>query len=130
MQVNPYLHYNGNCEEALKYYQKVLGAKIEAMFPYESGPPDMPTPPDYKKKIMHAKVTIDGEVLMAADTPRPVTSRRRRAFPSRYRWKIPLMPNAGSRRSPKAALSTCLSARPSSPKVLACAPTSSACPGW
>ena len=31
MQVNPYLFYNGNCEAALKYYQKVLGAKIEAM---------------------------------------------------------------------------------------------------
>ena len=69
MQVNPYLHFNGNCEEAMKYYQKVLGAKIEAMFPYEDGPPDMPTPPEYKKRIMHAKVTIDGEVLMAADSP-------------------------------------------------------------
>ena len=41
MQINPYLFYNGNCEEALKYYEKVLGAKIGAMFPYEGGPPDM-----------------------------------------------------------------------------------------
>ena len=57
MQVNPYLHFDGNCEAALKYYQKVLGARIEAMMPYVSGPPDMPTPPDYKKKIMHAKAT-------------------------------------------------------------------------
>ena len=39
MQINPYLFYNGNCEEALKYYEKVLGAKIGAMFPYEGGPP-------------------------------------------------------------------------------------------
>jgi len=69
MQINPYLHFNGNCEAALKFYQKVLGAKIEMMLPYESGPPDMPTPPDYKKKIMHAKATIDGEVLMGADSP-------------------------------------------------------------
>ena len=38
MQVNPYLFYNGNCEEALKYYQKVLGAQIEAMMPYGDGP--------------------------------------------------------------------------------------------
>ena len=35
MQVNPYLFFNGNCEAALKYYQKVLGAKIEAMMPYD-----------------------------------------------------------------------------------------------
>jgi len=38
MQVNPYLFYNGNCEEALKYYQKVLGAQIEATMPYGDGP--------------------------------------------------------------------------------------------
>ena len=29
----------------------------------------MPIPPDYKKKVMHAKITIDGEVLMASDAP-------------------------------------------------------------
>ena len=28
MQVNPYLFFNGNCEEALKYYQKALGAQM------------------------------------------------------------------------------------------------------
>ena len=69
MQVNPYLFYDGNCEEALKYYQKVLGARIEAMLPYEGGPAEMPIPADYKKKIMHARLTIDGEVLMASDAP-------------------------------------------------------------
>ena len=67
MQLNPYLFYNGNCEEALKYYQKVLGAQIGAMFPYEGAPPDMPLPPEWKKKLMHASITIDGEVLMASD---------------------------------------------------------------
>ena len=69
MQINPYLFYNGNCEEALKYYQKVLGAQIGVMFPYEGGPPDMPVPPEWKKKLMHASITIDGEVLMASDAP-------------------------------------------------------------
>ncbi len=67
MQVNPYLFYDGNCEEALKYYQKVLGARIEAIHLYEGGPAEMPIPADYKKKIMHARLTIDGEVLMASD---------------------------------------------------------------
>jgi PhnB protein len=69
MQVNPYLFYNGNCEAALKYYQKVLGAEIEAMLTYEGGPAEMPIPPEWKKKIMHAKITIDGEVIMASDAP-------------------------------------------------------------
>jgi PhnB protein len=69
MQVNPYLFYDGNCEAALKFYEKVLGAKIEAMLRYESGPKEMPVPPQWEKKLMHAKVTIDGEVIMAADAP-------------------------------------------------------------
>ena len=69
MQVNPYLYYNGNCEAALKYYQKVLGAKIEAILTYDGGPAEMPIPPDYKKKVMHSRITIDGEVLMASDAP-------------------------------------------------------------
>jgi PhnB protein len=67
MQVNPYIFFNGNCQEALNYYQKVLGARIEAVLLYETGPDDMPTPPEWKKKVMHAKITIDGEVLMASD---------------------------------------------------------------
>jgi PhnB protein len=33
MQVNPYLFYNGNCEGALTYYQKALGAQIGAVLP-------------------------------------------------------------------------------------------------
>lgn len=69
MQVNPYISYNGNCEEALKFYQKALGARIEATHRYADAPPEMPCPPDYKNKIMHARVTIDGEVLMASDAP-------------------------------------------------------------
>ena len=69
MQVNPYLFYNGNCDAALKYYQKVLGAKIERVHTYEGGPDEMQIPPDYKNKVMHAHITIDGEVLMASDAP-------------------------------------------------------------
>ena len=69
MQVNPYLFYNGNCEAALKFYQKVLGAEIEAMLTYEGGPAEMQIPPEWKKKIMHSKISIDGEVVMASDAP-------------------------------------------------------------
>jgi PhnB protein len=69
MQVNPYLFYNGNCEAAFKYYEKVLGAKIESMMTHEGAPAEMQTSPEWKKKIMHAKLTIDGEVIMASDSP-------------------------------------------------------------
>ena len=69
MQVNPYLHYNGNCEAAFKFYEKAAGGKIEAMMLYEGAPPDMPMPPDYKKKILHAQITFDDDILMGSDSP-------------------------------------------------------------
>lgn len=67
MQVNPYLFFNGNCEAALKFYQKVLGAKVEGMLRYDTGPADMPVPPEWKDKVLHASILIDGEVVMASD---------------------------------------------------------------
>ena len=129
MQVNPYLFYNGNCEEALKYYQKVLGAQIEAMMPYGDGPADMPVPADWKNKIMHARITIDGEVLMASDAT-PGDYHQPQGFSVSLRSRIPRTPSAASTRSPKAARCGCRSARPSSPTASACASTSSAFPGW
>jgi PhnB protein len=69
MQVNPYLFYNGNCEAAFKFYAKALGGEIEAMMTHDEAPESMPVPPEWKKKIMHAKMTIDGETLMASDAP-------------------------------------------------------------
>ncbi len=69
MQVNPYLFYNGNCEAAFKFYEKVLGAKVEMMLRNEEAPESMPSAPDRKKQIMHGRILIDGEVLMASDAP-------------------------------------------------------------
>jgi PhnB protein len=69
MQVNPYLFYDGNCEAALKFYEKALGGKIDALMTYEGAPQSMPIPPGWNKKVMHAHMTIDGEALMASDAP-------------------------------------------------------------
>jgi PhnB protein len=69
MQVNPYLFYNGNCEAAFKFYEKVLGAEIKMLFRNEEAPEEMPSPPERKKQIMHGQITIDGQVLMASDAP-------------------------------------------------------------
>jgi PhnB protein len=69
MQIVPYLHFNGNCEAAFKFYEKVLGAKIIAMLTHEGMPPEMPIPPEWKQKIMHARISIDGEAIMGSDSP-------------------------------------------------------------
>ena len=48
MQINPYLFFDSNCEAAFKFYEKVLGGKIEMMMRNEDAPPDsgMPSAPD------------------------------------------------------------------------------------
>jgi PhnB protein len=36
--LNPYIHFNGQCEEAFKFYAKVLGGEIKMMLPYRGNP--------------------------------------------------------------------------------------------
>jgi len=67
--LNPYLFYNGDCEAAFKYYEKALGGKIEMMLRAEEAPESMPAQPGREKKIMHARMSINGHVLMASDSP-------------------------------------------------------------
>jgi PhnB protein len=79
MQINPYLFYDGNCEAAFKFYEKALGAKIEMLLRNEEAPESMPSPPERKNKIMHAKISIGGQVLMASDAP-PDRFRKQQGF--------------------------------------------------
>jgi PhnB protein len=67
--LNAYLFYNGNCEAAFKYYEEVLGGKIEFMLRADEGPADMKPEPGFEKKIMHARMAIGGQILMASDAP-------------------------------------------------------------
>lgn len=69
--INPYLTFNGNCEEAFKLYRSVFGAE----FSYVGKFKDMPADPKYlvsdadKEKIMHISLPISKEtVLMGSDT--------------------------------------------------------------
>jgi len=67
--ISPYLMFDGNCEEALNHYVSVLGAKIDMVMRNADAPPDMPCAPEQKNKIMHARFTIGGDVVMASDSP-------------------------------------------------------------
>jgi len=69
MELNPYLHFNGQCEAAFKFYEKSLGAKIEAMMSHEGTPAETQVPADWRKKILHARLNLNGNVLMASDAP-------------------------------------------------------------
>jgi PhnB protein len=69
MQLNPYLTFKGDCEAAFKFYQKVLGGKIEAMLPHEGTPAEEHVPAEWRKKIMHARLIVGEKVLMGSDAP-------------------------------------------------------------
>lgn len=69
MQMSPYLAFDGNCQEAFKFYEKCLNGKIEAMIPHEGSPIAKDVPAEWQKKIMHARLSFDGQVLMGGDAP-------------------------------------------------------------
>ena len=69
MHVNPYLFFNGTCEEAFKFYEKSLGGKIVAMLTHAETPAAKDTPPEWQQKIIHARLLIGDQLLMGSDAP-------------------------------------------------------------
>lgn len=69
MQLNPYLFFNGQCEEAFKFYATCLKGKIEAMLTHEGTPAEAHVPAEWRTKIMHARLMVDGQALMGSDDP-------------------------------------------------------------
>ena len=70
MQVQPYLFFEGRCEEALAFYAKAIGATVVDRMRFkdspEPPPPDM-CPPGSGDKVMHASFTIGDSTVMASD---------------------------------------------------------------
>lgn len=70
MRLNFHLHFSGQCEEAFKSYEKILGGKTEGLFRYADAPPGAQNvPPDWRNKIMHASMIIGDQALMGMDAP-------------------------------------------------------------
>ena len=69
MQLNPYLHFNGNCEAAFNFYEKCLGGKIGFKLTYGETPMAEKTPPEMRSKVIHMRMTVGKDVLMGSDAP-------------------------------------------------------------
>ena len=69
MQVQPYLNFDGRCEEAIEFYRVALGAKVTMLMRFKDSPmsndPQMAAPPD---KVMHANLTIGSTTVLASDS--------------------------------------------------------------
>jgi PhnB protein len=66
-QLNTYLTFDGNCAEAMRFYERILGGKLDLMTHAQSPMADQ-TPPGSADRIMHARLTFDGGMLMASDS--------------------------------------------------------------
>ena len=70
MQVQPYLFFDGRCEEAVEFYRKVLGAEVTMLMRFKDSPePPAPgmVPPGSENKVMHASFRIGDTNVMASD---------------------------------------------------------------
>ncbi len=70
MLVQPYLFFDGRCEEALEFYKKALGAKVEMLMRFKDSPePPKPgmVPQGSENKVMHVSFRIGETTVMASD---------------------------------------------------------------
>lgn len=69
MKIQPYLFFNGRCEEAIEFYKKALGAEVIMLMRMKENPEPPPgmMAPDREEKIMHASIRIGNTEVMLSD---------------------------------------------------------------
>jgi PhnB protein len=70
MQIEPYLFFNGRCDEAIAFYAKALGAETLMLMRNKDSPEPHPPgmlPPDSEDKVMHATIKIGSAKVMMSD---------------------------------------------------------------
>lgn len=69
MKLAVYVNYRGNCEEAFRFYEEHLGAKLDGVIRRHGDMPNPNIPADWGNKVLHARLEIGSAVLMGADIP-------------------------------------------------------------
>jgi PhnB protein len=70
MLVQPYLFFDGRCEEALDFYRRALGAEVTMLMRFKEAPEKPPAgtiPPGSEEKVMHAAFRVGDTTVMASD---------------------------------------------------------------
>jgi len=66
--LDTYIFFDGTCAEAMRFYEKALGATLEVLMTHGESPMGANASPEMKDRIIHARLDIDGRKLMASDT--------------------------------------------------------------
>lgn len=82
MRINPYLFFNGQCEEAFKFYEKCLGGQIGTMIKNGESPIADETRPELQNQVLHTTLIIGDEMLMGSDSPPEYYERARGSYVS------------------------------------------------
>lgn len=69
MKMNTYVNFAGTCAEAFRYYEKHLGANVSMMMTHGQAPDQSQVKPEWKDTVLHARISVGGTELMAADVP-------------------------------------------------------------
>jgi PhnB protein len=69
MKLNTYLHFEDNCRDAFKFYERVFGGELETLMTYGESPMAKETPKEMLDKVMHVRHVVGDEVLLGSDSP-------------------------------------------------------------
>lgn len=67
MQIQPYVFFDGRCEEALEFYQQSVGAEIGMLLRYRDNPDPSTNPPGAEDNIMHGEMRIGESTVLVSD---------------------------------------------------------------
>lgn len=67
--LGPYLHFNGQCAQAFRYYAEVLGGSVDFMMTFGDSPEPADVAEHWHDRIMHAHLTLGNQYLMGCDAP-------------------------------------------------------------
>src|ERR1700677_1626439 len=65
--IQPYLFFDGCCEEALEFYKSALGAEVKMLVRFKDSPDQSHIKPGTENKVMHARFTVGSAIVMASD---------------------------------------------------------------
>jgi PhnB protein len=67
MHLQPYLNFDGRCEEAIEFYRKAVGAEVNMLMRYKDAPDKSMITPGSEDKIMHSSLRIGDSSVLASD---------------------------------------------------------------
>jgi PhnB protein len=69
MQIQPYVNFNGRCQEAIDFYKRALGAEVQTVMHFKDCPEPQPgmVTPENKDKVMHAAFKVGDTTILASD---------------------------------------------------------------